>query len=92
VFLPVLQGLGDIVQIHPVHLGVITVMVTALGLITPPYGMCLFIASGLANLPIMKSFFAMLLLIGIFLVVVALCVVFPDVILFLPKKLMPTAI
>lgn len=91
VFLPVLQGLGNIVQVHPVHLGVITVMVTAIGLITPPYGMCLFIASGLANLPIMKSFFAMLLLIGIFLVVVALCVVFPDIILFLPKKLMPTA-
>jgi TRAP-type C4-dicarboxylate transport system permease large subunit len=92
VFLPVLQGLGDIVQINPVHLGVITVMVTAIGLITPPYGMCLFIAAGLADLSIMKSFKAMLLLIGMFLVVVTFCVVFPEVILFLPKRLMPTAV
>ncbi|MGQ9695362.1 MAG: TRAP transporter large permease [Thermodesulfobacteriota bacterium] len=91
VFLPVIQGLGDIVQIHPVHLGVITVMVTAIGLITPPYGMCLFIASGLADFPIMKSFLAMLILIGMFLIVVALCVIFPELILFLPKILMPTA-
>jgi tripartite ATP-independent transporter DctM subunit len=92
VFLPVLQGLGDIVQINPVHLGVITVMVTAIGLITPPYGMCLFIASGLADLPIMKSFMAMLLLIGMFLVVVALCVAFPELILLMPQKFMPTAL
>ncbi len=92
VFLPVLQGLGDIVQINPVHLGVITVMVTAIGLITPPYGMCLFIAAGLADLPILKSFMAMLLLIGMFLVVVAFCVAFPEIILFLPKRLMPTAV
>jgi tripartite ATP-independent transporter DctM subunit len=92
VFLPVLQGLGDIVQIHPVHLGVITVMVTAIGLITPPYGMCLFIAAGLADFPIMKSFMAMILLIAMFLMVVALCVAFPDLILLLPKGLMPTAV
>lgn len=92
VFLPVLQGLGDIVQINSVHLGVITVMVTAIGLITPPYGMCLFIASGLADLPIMQSFMAMLILIGMFLVVVALCVAFPELILLLPQRLMPTAV
>jgi tripartite ATP-independent transporter DctM subunit len=91
VFLPVVQGLGDLVNIQPVHLGVITVMVTAIGMVTPPYGMCLFIASGLADFPILKSIGDVLILIAAFLVVVTLCIVFPGLILFLPRILMPAA-
>jgi tripartite ATP-independent transporter DctM subunit len=91
VFLPVVQGLGDLVNIHPVHLGVITVMVTAIGMVTPPYGMCLFIASGLADFPLLQSMGDVLILIAAFLVVVMLCIVFPGLILCLPRVLMPAA-
>jgi len=40
---PVVLHLG----IDPVHFGVITNIVTGIGLITPPFGACLFVASGL---------------------------------------------
>lgn len=40
---PAVMALG----IDPVHFGVITNIVTGIGLITPPFGACLFVASGL---------------------------------------------
>lgn len=54
IFLPVLQALGNMVGIHPVHLGVITVMVLGIGQITPPYGICLLIASEIGKVPVMR--------------------------------------
>ena len=36
--LPIIQALGDGAGIHPVQMGVIVVMTTALGMVTPPHG------------------------------------------------------
>ena len=46
IFLPIIQALGtDAAGFHPVHLGVLTTIVLSVGLITPPYGICLLIAA-----------------------------------------------
>jgi len=75
--------------IHPVHLGVITVMTLAIGLITPPYGICLLIAVTIAEESVLGAFQACFLLIAVFIGIIVLCVIFPDLILFIPRTFMP---
>ena len=80
-FLPTATALG----IDPVHFGVISVVNCMIGLITPPYGILLFVVNGTTGIPIkdivregVPFFFALLLsLIAI--------VIFPDLVLWLPR-------
>ena len=88
IFLPVLQVLGNMAGIHPVHLGVVTVMTLGIGQITPPYGICLLIAAEIGRVPVMKAFVTSLGLVAMFLLVVVICIVFPDVIMFAPRAIM----
>jgi len=89
IFLPILQALGTLAGIHPVHLGVVTVMTLAIGLITPPYGICLLIAVAIAEISVLQAFQACFLLILFFLGIIILCVAFPDLVLFIPRTFMP---
>lgn len=89
IFLPVVKPLGNAAGLDPVHVGVIVCMTLALGLITPPYGLCLFIAAKIGDMPVEKAFVATLPFIALFLIVDIACVVFPEIVLFLPKLLMP---
>ncbi len=56
VLLPPAQALG----ISSIHLGIVTVITLAIGLVTPPYGLCLLIASSIAELSIERSLWAVL--------------------------------
>ncbi|MDP5292354.1 TRAP transporter large permease subunit [Oceanimonas sp. CHS3-5] len=49
---PILLPLVTAVGVHPVHFGVMMVMNLAIGFITPPVGVNLFVASGLAKVSI----------------------------------------
>jgi tripartite ATP-independent transporter DctM subunit len=89
IFLPIVQPIAAAAGLDPVHTGVIVCMTLALGLITPPYGLCLFVAAKIGGITVEKSFMATLPWIGLFLVVDVLCVVFPDIVLFLPRLLVP---
>jgi tripartite ATP-independent transporter DctM subunit len=81
VFIPTAQALG----IDMVHFGVVVVVNIMLGLITPPYGLLLFIMTRISNSP-MKAIVAdvMPFLVGL---LVALCVFtfVPETVLWLPK-------
>jgi C4-dicarboxylate transporter DctM subunit len=46
VLLPIIKGLG----IDPVFFGVVMVVNLAIGMVTPPLGVCLFVACGIANI------------------------------------------
>jgi C4-dicarboxylate transporter DctM subunit len=46
IMFPVITQLG----INPVHFGMIICVALAVGMITPPFGVCLFVASGVANI------------------------------------------
>jgi tripartite ATP-independent transporter DctM subunit len=74
--------------IDPVHYGVASVIALAIGLVTPPYGLCLLLASAIANLPILASLRALLpFLLGVILVVV-LVIFFPALTVWLPGVLL----
>jgi len=89
IFLPIIQALGNLGGIHPVHLGVVTVMTLAIGLITPPYGICLLIAVAIAKISVLEAFRACFLLIAVFIGIIFLCILIPDIILLIPRVFMP---
>jgi len=50
IFLPIAQQLG----VDPIHLGVIMIMNLEIGMVTPPVGLNLFVASGLSRMSVLK--------------------------------------
>lgn len=89
IFLPIIQGLGKVAGIHPVHLGIIVVLTLSIGMVTPPYGICLLIASQIGGIPAHRAFVATLPMIGLALVIIFIGILIPDLFLFLPKLFMP---
>ena len=49
---PILAPVIAAIGIDPIHFGVIMVVNMMIGLVTPPVGLCLFVVSGIANVPI----------------------------------------
>ncbi len=45
ILMPILMPIATSYGIDPVHFGVIVALNLSIGLITPPYGICLFVAS-----------------------------------------------
>ena len=49
-FMPIIQAIG----MNPVHFGVMMVCNLAIGFVTPPVGINLFVASSLTQIPVME--------------------------------------
>jgi C4-dicarboxylate transporter DctM subunit len=49
---PILLPIGMELGINPIHLGIIMVMNLEIGMVTPPFGLNLFVASGLSNMSV----------------------------------------
>ncbi len=80
-FLPTALALG----VDPVHFGVISVVNCMIGLITPPYGILLFVVNGTTGIPIRDIVReGMPFLIALLLALLAI-VVFPGLVLWLPR-------
>lgn len=85
VLTPVLLPLVKQVGIDPIHFGAIMVVNLGIGLITPPVGVVLFIASGISKLrltAVTKGVLPFMAVIGVVLVIVTY---FPKLILYLPS-------
>lgn len=50
IFMPIIQAIG----VNPIHFGVIMVVNLAIGFVTPPVGVNLFVASSLTGVPVMN--------------------------------------
>ena len=85
IFVPIVIPLGEMLGIHPVHLGMIVCLVLAFGMVTPPYGLCLLLACQFAKVPVRKTLKDMgIMLLPIFLMLLVIVYV-PDIIMFLPR-------
>jgi tripartite ATP-independent transporter DctM subunit len=84
VILPVARAYG----IDPVHLGVILTANLGIGLITPPIGVCLFVACGIARVPIDRVVHPLLPLLGVMVVDLIVITYLPDLTLALPRLLL----
>ena len=81
IFLPVAVSLG----IDPIHFGILIAANVGLGMITPPVGICLFVACGISEVQIgkvVKPLIPFLILLFVSLVIIT---AFPQVTLLLPQ-------
>jgi C4-dicarboxylate transporter DctM subunit len=83
VLLPAAQALG----IDPVHFGVVAVVNIMIGLITPPYGLLLFMMVKIAEVPLRDLVREVMPFLYVMLSALALITLVPDLVLFLPRLL-----
>lgn len=50
IFLPIVTAIG----MDPIHFGVVTIVVLAIGFVTPPVGLNLYVASSISGIPVME--------------------------------------
>lgn len=83
VFIPTAKALG----IDLVHFGVVVVVNIMLGLVTPPYGLLLFIMTRIAEVPLKDLVLEVLPFLYAMIVALALITFFPEIVLWLPRLL-----
>ena len=92
IFMPVVNQLTEAGGINGVHMGVVLIVTLAFGLITPPYGLALLMASKFVGVRFSAALKASLPIYVIFFVTIAVTIFVPDAILFLPKWLFPESV
>jgi C4-dicarboxylate transporter DctM subunit len=92
IFMPLINDLTKNADINPVHMGVVIITTLAFGLITPPYGLCLLMASKFVGIKFSKAMLASLPIYVVFFVAIAFTIFFPEVVLWLPKQLLPESV
>jgi tripartite ATP-independent transporter DctM subunit len=85
----ILQPLAVAVHMDPVHFAMIGIVSLAFGLVTPPYGLCLMIACSIAKIRMMDALKDTMIMLMPMLGVLIGVIVWPDLVLFLPKLISP---
>jgi len=92
IFMPLIMDLTKNADINPVHMGVVIITTLAFGLITPPYGLCLLMAAKFVDIKFSRAMVASLPIYIVFFATIAFTIFFPEVVLWLPKKLLPQSV
>jgi tripartite ATP-independent transporter DctM subunit len=80
IFMPLVNALTQAGDINPVHMGVVLIATLAFGLITPPYGLVLLMASKFVGVRFSHALRAALPIYVVFLVTISFCIYFPKVV------------
>jgi C4-dicarboxylate transporter DctM subunit len=83
VLLPGAQALG----IHPIHFGMVCVIASAVGHVTPPVGLCLFLGMAISGLPMEKLVRPLAPFLAAIIAVLFLVAFVPDTVLLIPRLL-----
>jgi tripartite ATP-independent transporter DctM subunit len=82
IFFPIATQLGY----DPIWFGCILTVVTTMGAITPPVGICAYVVSGMAeDIPLSTVFKGVLWFIPAYAITMAVMIFFPEIVLFLPS-------
>ena len=81
-FIPACRALG----IDLVHFGVVAVVNCMIGLITPPYGMLLFVINGATGIPVSAIVREVIPYLAVLILLLLLLIVFPELTLWLPRQ------
>jgi tripartite ATP-independent transporter DctM subunit len=92
IFMPVVNQLTEAAGINGVHMGIVLIITLAFGLITPPYGLSLLMASKFVGARFSAALRASPPIYLIFFATIAFAIFFPGVILWLPKTLFPESV
>jgi len=85
IILPVLLPAAQALGVDPVHFGVVAVMNIMIGLVTPPYGLLLFMMTKIANVPLVAIVREVIPFLLVMFVALGLVTYMPDLALFLPR-------
>jgi tripartite ATP-independent transporter DctM subunit len=85
VIVPVLLPTAQLLGVDPVHFGVMAVFNIMIGLVTPPFGLLLFMMVRIAEVPLADLVREMVPFLGVMILALALITLFPDLVLFLPR-------
>lgn len=85
VILPVLLPTAQALGIDPVHFGVMAVMNIMIGLVTPPYGLLLFMMTKVASVSLRDLVREVMPFLYVMIGALALVALVPDLVLFLPR-------
>ena len=92
IFMPVVNALTEAGSINSVHMGVVLIVTLAFGLITPPYGLALLMASKFLNVTFSSALKASLPIYIIFFAAIAFTIFVPEAVLWLPKHVFPESV
>lgn len=81
----IVVAVGNAFGFDPIHYGILMIIVMQIGAITPPVGTFLFIACGVAGLPLEKSVKPLMPYIGVIFAALLLIYLFPGLVTFLPS-------
>ena len=82
---PILLPIAEAVGVDPVHFGIIMTVNLAIGMVTPPMGINLYVASGMTGIPMLRLAKACIpFLIAFFIALMAITFI-PELSLFLPS-------
>jgi len=85
----VLWPLAQFAGLNPIHFAIIGVVSLAFGLVTPPYGLCLLISCAIGEIKLLKVMKDVGIILAPMMGVLLLVVLFPQIILWLPRLIMP---
>lgn len=85
VIVPVLAPATLVMGIDPVHFGVVIVINTMIGLVTPPYGVLVFVTAAVNEIDAWSIIREIVPYIGALLLCLLVLVLFPDIVLMLPR-------
>ncbi|MGE0423795.1 MAG: TRAP transporter large permease [Reyranellaceae bacterium] len=83
VLLPVAQEIG----VHPIHFGMVCVIASAIGHITPPVGLCLFVGMAVSGLPMEKLIKPLMPFLAAIVATLLIIAFVPGIVLFMPRLL-----
>jgi len=86
IVVPVVMPIALDYGIHPIHFALVIVLNCAIGTVTPPYGITLFVASSVANRGVVQVSRKLLMPLAAMLVVLLVTTFVPDLSLFLPRR------
>jgi tripartite ATP-independent transporter DctM subunit len=92
IFMPLVNALTQAGDINPVHMGVVLIATLAFGLITPPYGLVLLMASKFVGVRFSSALRAALPIYAVFFFTITFTIYFPQVVLWLPKHVLPESV
>ena len=79
-------------DISPIIFAIIGIISLAFGLVTPPYGLCLLISASIGGMNVIQVLREVCIILLPMLLILFLIIMFPEIALWLPKQLMPTAV
>ncbi len=85
VFVPVLLPAAKALGLDLVHFGVVVIVNLMIGLVTPPYGLLLFVLSALGRVPLIEIIREIWIFIVPLTLILLLLIVFPELVLGLPR-------